>query len=106
MSLQKLRNTARRVDQTLDTMNEHMPAVASSVNLTGLELADCILEFSELSREVTGGLKAGSRTLQASEQTLRSGGKLLKQAMKDVVMPGFKERVRATSGALDRFADE
>jgi hypothetical protein len=98
--LQKLRQTARHVDRTLDTISEHLPTVASSVNLTGLELADCIVEFSNLSQEVTGGLKAGVRSVRASEQTLRSGGAALRKAIKDVVWPGVKERAKATGGAL------
>ena len=97
--LQKLKQTAKHLDQTLDTVSEHLPTVASSVNLTGLELADCIVEFSNLSQEVTGGLKAGARSIQVSEQSLRSGGAALKKAIKDVVWPGFQERARATGGA-------
>ena len=99
-TVQKMKNTCDRIDETLDNINEHMPAMASSVNLTGLEMADCIVEFSELSRELTGGLKAGARTLQASEQMVRSGGQAMRQAMKDVVVPGFKERVVASARAL------
>lgn len=80
-------------------MSDEMPGVASSVNLTSLELADCIVEFSQLSQEVTGGLRAGSRTIQASERTVRDGAQALKQAFQDVVLPGLKERAKATGGA-------
>ena len=80
-------------------MTEHLPTVASSVNLTSLELADCILEFSHLSQEVTGGIQAGARTIQASEQTFRNGGQALRKVVDDVVMPGIRKRVEASGGA-------
>ena len=80
-------------------MTEHLPTVASSVNLTSLELADCILEFSHLSQEVTGGIQAGTRTIQASEQTFRNGGQALRKVVDDVVMPGIRKRVEASGGA-------
>jgi hypothetical protein len=98
LPLQKLRQTATRLDKTLDTAAAELPQVASSVNLTSLELADCIVEFSQLSQEVTGGLRAGSRSIQSSEQALRAGGKALKQAFREVVLPGIQDRVKATGG--------
>jgi hypothetical protein len=70
------------------------------VNLTSLELADCIVEFSQLSQEVTGGLRAGSRSIKTYEKAVRAGGKALQQAFKEVVLPGLQERVKATGGVI------
>lgn len=97
--LQRLRRTARHVEHALDTISEHVPTLSSSVNLTSLELADCILEFNHLSQEVTGGIKASANTLRASQEQLVTGGQALKKVLTDVVMPGFKERAKATGGA-------
>lgn len=46
--MQRLMHTLRKVDEVLDTTADEMPGMAASVRLTGLELSDCILEFSQL----------------------------------------------------------
>jgi chemotaxis protein histidine kinase CheA len=95
---QKLMHTARKLEDTLDIVNEELPGLSASARLTGLELADCIVEFSNLGREVTGGLKAGARAMQATEASLQEGGRALKHTWKKHIVPGINERVTASKG--------
>lgn len=91
-------HTARKVEDTLDILNEELPGLSASARLTGLELADCIVEFSHLGREVTGGMKAGARAMQATEASLQEGGRALKHTWTNCIVPGFNERVTASKG--------
>lgn len=95
---QKLMHTARKLEDTLDIVNEELPGLSASARLTGLELADCIVEFSQLGQEVTGGLKAGARAMQATEASLQEGGRALKHTWKNHVVPGINDRVTASKG--------
>lgn len=99
--MQKLMHTARKVEETLDIVNEELPGLSASARLTGLELADCIVEFSHLGQEVTGGLKAGARAMQATEASIQQGGEALKHTWKNHIAPGINERITASKGVPD-----
>lgn len=91
-------HTARKFEDTLDIVNEELPGLSASARLTGLELSDCIVEFSHLGQELTGGLKAGARAMQATEAQLQEGGRALKHTWKNHVVPGISERITASKG--------
>jgi hypothetical protein len=93
-------HTARKLEDTLDIVIEELPGLSASARLTGLELADCIVEFSNLGREVTGGLKAGAQALKSTEASLQEGGRAIKHTWAKHIVPGFNERVSASKGGF------
>lgn len=100
--MQRLLSTVKKLNTTIDTINEELPGVAASFRLTSLELADCILEFSGLGRDVSGGLRAGGRALKATEASLQDSGAALKSIWANYIKPGINERIQASKGSVPR----
>lgn len=96
--VQRLFSTITKLNATIDTINEELPGVAASVRLTSLEMADCILEFASLGRDVSGGIRAGGRALKTTEESLQESGAALKSVWANYIKPGIKERVKASKG--------
>lgn len=98
---QRLMRTAAKMDKVLDAVTEELPGTAAAARLTSLELADCFLEFRTLGSEVTGGLRAGARAMEATERSMQEGTRVLHRAVTEHIVPGVRERARATAGAHD-----
>lgn len=99
--VKRLMRTIKRLDFVLEGVGQELPGLAASVRLTGLEMADCILEFQQLSKEVTGGIKASAQMVRSTEQSLREGGKLMRHAFTSTLIPGFRKRARASADILE-----
>lgn len=97
--VQRLFSTVEKLNATIDTINEELPGVAASIRLTSLEMADCILEFAGLGRDVSGGLQAGGRALKATEASLQESGAALKSVWANYVKPGINRRIKASKGS-------
>lgn len=106
--MQRLLNTVTKLNAAIDTINQELPGVAASFRLTSLEMADCILEFAGLGRDVSGGIRAGGRALKATEESLQESGEAIKSAWTNHIKPGINERIQASKGPVlrDRFDHE
>lgn len=100
--MQRLLTTVKKLNDTIDIVNQELPGVAASVRLTSLEMADCILEFAGLGRDVSGGIRAGGRALKATEASLQESGDALKSVWANYVKPGINERIQASKGSVLR----
>ena len=96
--VQKFFATVNKLNSTIDTINQELPGVAASIRLTSLEMADCILEFAGLGRDVSGGIRASGRALKATEASLQESGEALQSVWANYIKPGIKERIKASKG--------
>eukprot|EP00892_Ulva_mutabilis_P007462 jgi/Ulvmu1/5088/UM021_0105.1 len=99
--VRRLFSTVEKLNATIDTINEELPGVAASVRLTSLEMADCILEFAGLGRDVSGGVRAGGRALKATEASLQESGAALKSVWENYIRPGINKRLKASKDIWD-----
>ncbi|KZV24295.1 hypothetical protein F511_01777 [Dorcoceras hygrometricum] len=74
-----MRRAAISLSKLADTAREELPSTMTAIRLSGMEISDLILELSDMSEEIAGGVKKSTQAVQAAEAGIRKIGSIAHQ---------------------------
>eukprot|EP01023_Acetabularia_acetabulum_P002380 TRINITY_DN10940_c0_g1_i4.p1 TRINITY_DN10940_c0_g1~~TRINITY_DN10940_c0_g1_i4.p1 ORF type:complete len:275 (+),score=18.00 TRINITY_DN10940_c0_g1_i4:80-904(+) len=92
---------SKQAELLCNTIKEEAPDTLRTLRLTAMEAADLTNEFSELSNDVTSGLRTTMQTIIQTEQAVLQGTEITKQLVQQAVVPFVKQRVKSSRDIVE-----
>lgn len=100
-TLLAFRRAAARLEAVLSVVESELPPAAATVRLNGLELSDCLSELNGLGSDVTSGVRACSRMLSQTEQSIRQVPKVVNMTVNGHIKPVLAQGEATARGKLE-----